>query len=269
MLCSKCTIVRVDSHKRACTNERDENRNRLRAFHFVHTAFNTELICELHSFGQSFANSHSVWFTDLSSKRGKKSEFLAKTRVSIEFIEEASSTKDVLTIPLTVFLFFCFFFIVHCRLETCPPMSSQPKGQMEEWHRATLTVPTTVKTIDANGKEVPIPPPRRKRSSQEAQALEKPKSGFKELFGNNSISRRSSCDSTVLAERAASAEKEKFEAQQRRTQSAAALMPSEALTKLNSIVESRPMVTIPTSTSMASSSSTPSPSDRPGLQRKY
>lgn len=154
-------------------------------------------------------------------------------------------------------------FILICRLETCPPTSTQPKAAMEGWHRATLTVPTTIKTIDENGKEVPIPPPRRKRTSQEGQHIEKPKSGFKELFGQN-ISRRSSCDSAMHIERAAAADKEKFEAQQRRTQSAANLMPAETLAKLH--IEPRPVVTIPQPL-VSSSSSTPSP-DRPVLQRK-
>lgn len=163
------------------------------------------------------------------------------------------------------FRFNQFYFVVLylCRLETCPPTNTQPKSTMEGWHRATLTVPTKITTIDANGKEIPIPPPRRKRPSQEAHALEKPKSGFKELFGQN-ISRRSSCDSTMYVERVASAEKEKME-QQRRSQSTANLMPAETVTALN--IDPRPVVTIPQSL-VSSSTTTPSPSDRPLLQRK-
>lgn len=136
---------------------------------------------------------------------------------------------------------------------------------MDGWQRAKLNVPTAIMT-DANGKEVPIPPPRRKRPSHETQSVEKPRSGFKELFGSNNISRRSSCDSAMHAERVAAADKEKFEAQQRRTQSAVNLMPQQTLAKLQ--IETRQTVAVPQSLVLSSATPSPNHVEHHRLQRK-
>lgn len=130
---------------------------------------------------------------------------------------------------------------------------------MDGWHRATLNVPTKIAANDETGKEAPIPPPRKKRPSQEVPIQKQPP-GFKDLFGHNiSISRRSSVDSALHMEKTPTVEK-KLEAQQRRTQSASVLTAKQQ-------IEQRPVVSIPQP--LVISSANPSP-DRieNGLQRK-
>lgn len=80
------------------------------------------------------------------------------------------------------------------RLETAPPLRTQPKSQDDGWRKITLNGPNDKNPDDIEQVDgVPIAPPRRKRSSL---AADRQLCGFKELFGNN-VSRRSSVDSIL------------------------------------------------------------------------
>lgn len=79
-------------------------------------------------------------------------------------------------------------------METGPPTRSQPQSiQNDGWRKITLTVPNSKISNEIDKDDIPIAPPRRKRSSI---VVDHQPCGFKELFGNN-VSRRSSCDSIL------------------------------------------------------------------------
>lgn len=160
---------------------------------------------------------------------------------------------------------FIFVLCFNNRLETGPPTRTQPHSILNDnWRKTTLT---TANGIAANdyGKDGPVAPPRRKRSSLAPQAA----CGFKELFGNN-VSRRSSCDS-VLNERNRLSEKEQELIQQKRKSRSLSNGDLARIDSEKKIVETpQPIASTATTTTPPSppTASVPTKEGQPVLQRK-
>lgn len=156
-------------------------------------------------------------------------------------------------------------------LQTGPPTQTQPRSEFDDgWRKVTLTVPNGKTNNEGGGNlgETPIAPPRRKRSS----VIDRQPVGFKELFGNNVSSRRSSCDSILKDENLTTlSEREQEMLQQKRKSKSISDFNMNELKAADSLTISTIRIPVTRTLSLmerAMVQQTTIPAPRPALQRK-